>query len=60
MIQKNAVQSGDLPRLDEAATAEAMLAYVEGIQLLAKARNDPELIRRLGPVVKSIRVPNAA
>lgn len=56
----DAVQSGDLPRLDEAATAEAMLAYVEGIQLLAKARNDPELIRQLGPVVKSIRVPNAA
>jgi TetR/AcrR family transcriptional repressor of nem operon len=34
-----------------------MLGYLEGIQLLAKARNDPELIRRLGPAVKSIRVP---
>lgn len=51
-----AVQSGTLPPLDEEATAEAMLGYLEGIQLLAKARNDPELIRRLGPAVTSIRV----
>ncbi|MHB8742185.1 MAG: TetR/AcrR family transcriptional regulator [Sulfuricaulis sp.] len=53
----DAVQSGAFPPVDEAATAEAMLAYVEGIQLLAKARNDPGLIRRLGPALKSIRVP---
>jgi TetR/AcrR family transcriptional repressor of nem operon len=53
----DAVQSGALPPVDEEATAEAMLGYVEGIQLLAKARNDPGLIRRLGPAVKSIRVP---
>ncbi|MBI3547108.1 MAG: TetR/AcrR family transcriptional regulator [Gammaproteobacteria bacterium] len=52
----DAVQSGALPPVDEEATAEAMLAYVEGIQLLAKARNDPGLIRRLGPALKSIRV----
>ena len=54
---KDAVQSGALPPVDEEATADAMLGYVEGIQLLAKARNDPGLIRRLGPAVKSIRVP---
>lgn len=54
----DAVQSGALPPVDEEATAEAMLAYVEGIQLLAKARNDPELIRSLGPIVKTIRVSN--
>jgi len=53
----DAVQCGALPPLDEEATAEAMLSYVEGIQLLAKARNEPELIRRLGPGVKTIRVP---
>ena len=53
----DAVQSGALPPVDEAATAEAMLAYVEGVQLLAKARNDPGLIRRLAPALKSIRVP---
>lgn len=53
----DAVQSGELPPLDESATAEAMFGYLEGIQLMAKARNDPELIRTLGPAVTSIRVP---
>lgn len=51
-----AVISGEFPPVDTRATAEAMLAYVEGIQLLAKARNDPELIRRLGPALKSIQL----
>ena len=55
-----AVRSGELPPVDEAATAEAMLSYIEGIQLVAKARNDPELIRKLGPAVKSLRVPKRA
>lgn len=52
----DAVISGEFPPVDTRATAEAMLAYVEGIQLLAKARNDPELIRRLGPALKSIQL----
>jgi len=52
-----AVERGELDaRVDPAATAEAMMGYLEGIQLLAKARNDPEMIRRLGPVVRTIRV----
>ncbi len=53
----DAVQSGALPPVDEQATAEAMLSYIEGIQLLAKARNDPGVIRRLGKAITSIRVP---
>jgi len=52
----DAVQNGDLPALDEKSTAEAMFAYLEGIQLMAKARDDAELIRHLGPAVKAIRV----
>ena len=52
----DAMQSGAFPAVDAEATADAMLGYLEGIQLLAKARNDPGLIRRLGPAVKSIRV----
>lgn len=51
-----AVIGGEFPPVDTRATAEAMLAYVEGIQLLAKARNDPELISRLGPALKSIQL----
>ena len=53
----DAVQRGDLPPLNEERTAEAMFGYLEGIQLMAKARNDAELIRRLGPAVTSIHVP---
>jgi TetR/AcrR family transcriptional repressor of nem operon len=52
----DAVQSGDLPPLDEDATADAMLGYIEGIQLMAKAHNDPDVIRRLGPAVTAIRI----
>jgi len=53
----DAVQSGDLPLLDEAATADAMFSYLEGIQLMAKSRNDAELINTLGTAVALIRVP---
>ena len=35
--------------LDLKETADALVAYFEGIALLAKTRNDPSLIRRLGP-----------
>ncbi|HHJ13680.1 MAG TPA: TetR/AcrR family transcriptional regulator [Gammaproteobacteria bacterium] len=52
----DAVQRGDLPPLNEERTAEAMFGYLEGIQLMAKARNDAELIRQLGPAVITIRV----
>ena len=52
----DAVQSGDLPPVDEEATANAMFAYLEGIQLMAKAHNDAGLIQKLGPVVTGIRV----
>ena len=34
--------------LDTAATAQALLAYVEGMLLLAKGRNDPALLAPLG------------
>ena len=53
----DAAESGELPPLDEVATADAMFAYLEGIQLMAKGRNDAELIRQLGPAVTAIRIP---
>ncbi len=55
-VVSDAVQSGAMVEVDEQATADAMLSYLEGVQLLAKARNDPEVIRRLGSAVTSIRV----
>lgn len=56
-VVADAVKSGDLPAVDEEATADAMLSYIEGIQLIAKSRNDADIIRKLGPAIKSIRVP---
>ncbi len=51
-----AISRGDIPALDTTNTAEAMLAYLEGVILLAKNQNDPELIYRLGPALKTLRV----
>ena len=53
-----AVDADDLGQVDVAATAEAMLAFLEGVLLLAKTRNDPEVIRRLGPAVGDILIPS--
>ena len=37
-----------------------MLAYLEGVILLAKAQNDPEVLYRLGPAIKTLRIEPAA
>lgn len=52
-----AVARRDPGGIDVAATARAMLAYLEGVMLMAKTRNDAELIRHLGPAVAEIRIP---
>lgn len=46
----DAQQRGQLARnVNLRESADALVAYFEGIALLAKTRNDPSLIRRLGP-----------
>jgi len=45
-----------IPPLDTEATAQAMLAFLEGTILLAKTRNDPEVVRTLGPAIKTLRI----
>jgi TetR/AcrR family transcriptional repressor of nem operon len=43
-----AQQQGAVPEtLDVAVTAQALLAYFEGVMLLAKGRNDPALLLTL-------------
>jgi TetR/AcrR family transcriptional repressor of nem operon len=54
---EEAAGRGEIGGIDISATAQAMVAYVEGIMLLAKTRNDPEVIRQLGPAVVDIRIP---
>lgn len=51
-----AVAAGALAAMDTEATATAMLAYLEGIILLAKTRADPDLILHLGPAIKTLRI----
>ncbi len=53
---EEAVSRGQIAALDTTLTAEAMLAYLEGVILLAKTQNDPELIHSLGPALKQIRI----
>jgi len=45
---RDAVADGALPKIAIRASAEAVLAYWEGVVLLAKTRNDPRLILKLG------------
>jgi len=51
-----AVESGEIRPLDTAATAMAMLAYLEGVILLAKTRNDADVVLKLGPAIKTLRI----
>lgn len=51
-----AVERGDMLPLDTATTGDAMLAYLEGVILLAKARNDPDVVLKLGPAIKTLRI----
>lgn len=53
---EEAVATGAMPPLDTESTAAAMLAYLEGIILLAKTSNDPEVVRILGPGIKTLRI----
>jgi TetR/AcrR family transcriptional repressor of nem operon len=51
-----AVAAGTFAPMNTECTATAMLAFLEGIILLAKSRNDPDVILRLGPAIKTLRI----
>lgn len=51
-----AVANQEIEPLNTVLTAEAMLAYLEGMILLAKSENDPEVLYKLGPAIKTIRI----
>jgi TetR/AcrR family transcriptional regulator, transcriptional repressor for nem operon len=44
---REAMASGALPALDPVTTAQTLLAYFEGVMLLAKTQNTPEVITQL-------------
>jgi TetR/AcrR family transcriptional repressor of nem operon len=56
---EEAAEVGEVGEIDIPATAQAMVAYAEGIMLMAKTRNDPEIIRQLGPAMVHIRIPDS-
>lgn len=57
-VLEEAQQNRELPQdVDTMATAQAMLAYFEGVLLMAKNQNDPEVIRRLLPAMVLIHIP---
>ncbi len=51
-----ALHEGEISPCNTAATAAAMFAFIEGLMLLAKTRNDPELIREIGAAMLTIRI----
>jgi len=55
-VLKQAGVNGEVGDIDIEATAQAMLAYFEGVILMAKTRNDPEVIRQLLPAIEYIRI----
>jgi len=55
-ILKEAVQNGDIEPIDTKKTAIAMLSYIEGMMLLARNRNNPEIIKQLSPAILEIRI----
>ena len=44
---REAAANGDLPALDVDTTAQTLIAYFEGVLLLAKTQNDPGIVKKL-------------
>ena len=44
---REAAANGDLPSLDVDTTAQTLIAYFEGVLLLAKTQNDPGVVKKL-------------
>ena len=57
-VLKEAAAAGELPGVNLDATAQAMFAYFEGVMMLAKTQNDPEVLRKLLPAMAQIRIPS--
>lgn len=44
---EEAIAAGEIVKLDISATATGVIAYLEGVMLMAKTRNDPNIIMEL-------------
>lgn len=55
-VLREAIAAGEIHEIDVEATAQAMLAYFEGVLLLAKSQNNAEIIGHLLPAMARIRI----
>lgn len=55
-VLREAIAAGEIHEIDVEATAQAMLAYFEGVLLLAKSQNNAEIIGQLLPAMAQIRI----
>ena len=55
-VLREAVDAGDIKNINVEATAQAMLAYFEGVMLLAKSQNNTEILSQLMPAMSQIRI----
>lgn len=55
-VLREAITRGELQDIDVEATAQAMLAYFEGVMLLAKSQNNAEIMGQLFPAMAHIRI----
>lgn len=46
-VLQEAITAGEIPKQDASVTAGAVIAYMEGVMLMAKTRNDPNVIKEL-------------
>ena len=46
-VLHKAVATGELPMIDTATTAQTIVAYFEGVLMLSKTQNDPDVVQRL-------------
>ena len=53
---EEALATNQIDPVDPGETAQAMFAFMEGILLMAKTQNDPEVIRQFGPALADIRI----
>lgn len=55
-VLREAIAAGEVQDIDVEATAQAILAYFEGVMLLAKSQNDVEIMGQLFPALAHIRI----
>lgn len=57
-VLREAITAGEVQDIDVEATAQAMLAYFEGVMLLAKSQNNVKIMGQLFPAMARIRIPS--